>query len=362
MTLELIKTRIIAEAGVNHNGDRKAAFALVDAAAEAGADMVKFQTFEPEEVVSTHAPKAEYQLATTDADQSQLDMAIKLKLDDQDFLDLAEYCKLRGIEFFSTPFDLRSVDFLIQNMGLKTIKIPSGELTNAPLLLRAASQGVNIILSTGMSNLEEVEQALGVIAFGYTKPHEAPSSAAFAEAYATAAGKEALRKRVTLLHCTTEYPAPIAETNLLAMETLRDSFGLAVGYSDHTPGTSVAIASSVLGVAYIEKHFTLDKSLPGPDHKASLEPDELAAMVKGIREAQSALGNGVKQAAKSEIKNMVIARKSLVARGAIRAGTVFTEANLAAKRPGSGISPMRYWEWLGQKAKRDYEADELIDE
>lgn len=357
-----MRALIIAEAGVNHNGDRDVAMALVDAAAKAGADMVKFQTFQPCEVISRRAPKAEYQLTTTDTGESQLDMAKALQLKDQDFFDLAARCKEKGIEFFSTPFDLYSVDFLIQKMKLSFIKIPSGEITNAPLLLRAARRGVRIILSTGMCHLSDVQEALAVLAFGYTEAEATPSAQSFSAAYAGEPGKQALQHNVGLMHCTTEYPAPISETNLMAMQTLRDEFGLPVGYSDHTPGITTAIVAATLGAAYVEKHFTLDCSLPGPDHKASLEPDGLAAMVKGIREAESSLGDGIKQPTRSETKNIAIARKSLVARHAIAVGEIFTEENLASKRPGTGISPMRYWEWIGQSATRAYEVDELIDD
>jgi N-acetylneuraminate synthase len=352
---------IIAEAGVNHNGSLEAALELVDAAAAARADVVKFQTYMPEEVISSRAPKAEYALRTTDAAESQLDMARRIWLPYEAFHTIAARCRERGIAFLSTPFDLPSLDFLAEGMKLETIKLPSGEITNAPLLLRAARTGRRLIVSTGMASLAEVEAALGVLAFGYTTPNESPYAAAFPAAFASEKGRAALAAHVTLLHCTTEYPSPAGDANLRAMATLRAAFGLPVGLSDHTKGIAVPVAAVALGASAIEKHFTLSRDLPGPDHKASLEPAELAEMVAAIRDVEAALGDGVKVPRPSEIGNIPIARKSLVARRAIAKGERFDELNLAVKRPGDGVSPMHYWDWLGRVAARDYAADEKID-
>ncbi|WP_018132195.1 N-acetylneuraminate synthase [Effusibacillus pohliae] len=351
---------IIAEVGVNHNGSLEMAKQLVDAAAEAGADAVKFQTFKAEKLVSRTAPKAEYQTKTTDQNESQLEMLKKLELDEAAHLSLIKYCHEQGIEFLSTPFDLESVDLLAYRFDLPRLKIASSEITNAPLLLNAARSGKPIILSTGMSTLGEVEMALGVLAFGYTKPDVTPSLAAFCQAFCSEEGQRALQERVILLHCTTEYPAPVRDVNLRAMDTLQAAFGLPVGLSDHTSGIAIPIAAVARGAVVIEKHFTLDRDLPGPDHKASLEPEELKAMVRSIREVEEALGSARKYPAGSEFKNMVAARKSLVAARIIEKGELFTEHNLTIKRPGDGISPMLYWEWLGKQAKKNYQADEKV--
>ncbi|HSV29966.1 MAG TPA: N-acetylneuraminate synthase [Candidatus Omnitrophota bacterium] len=349
---------IIAEAGVNHNGDVAMALDLVDAAAAAGADAVKFQTFRAEAIISRNAAKADYQKRATDPGESQLDMVRRLELDEAAHRALIRRCADRRIAFLSTPFDPGSVE-LLARLGLDTLKIPSGEVTNPLLLLAAARSGRKVILSTGMCDLADVERALGVLAFGYLGG-ERPGRDAFARAFASPEGKAALAAKVTILHCTTEYPAPFADVNLRAMDTLRDAFGLPVGLSDHTPGISVALAAAARGAAIVEKHFTLDRTLPGPDHKASLEPAELAAMVTGIREVEAALGSGVKAPAPSERANMAIARKCLVALAPVKAGEVFTEANLGAKRADGDISPDCYWDWLGRPANRDYDADQAI--
>jgi len=351
---------IIAEAGVNHNGSLDRAFQLVDAAADAGADAVKFQTFKADSLVSRAAPKAQYQVATTGADESQHEMIRKLELDEAAHAALIAHCRERRIEFLSTPFDPESLELLAGKFGIARIKLSSGDITNAPLLLLAARSGKPVILSTGMSTLDEVAAALGVLAFGYREAHAKPSIAAFDRCFATAEGRAALGDKVVLLHCTTEYPAPMADVNLRAMGTLRDAFGLPVGYSDHTPGIAIPTAAVALGAVVIEKHFTLDRSLPGPDHKASLEPDELKQMVRAIREVEAALGSPIKQPAPSELGNRPVARKSLVAARDIVMGEVFTPENLAVKRPGDGISPVRYWEWLGKVADRDYHRDEKV--
>ena len=355
-----MKIFIIAEAGVNHNGSLDMALELVDAAAKAGADAVKFQTFTAELVISKYASKADYQKKTTDSSESQLDMVRRLELNREEHLAIKSRCAERGIQFLSSPFDEPSIDFLYRILGLEALKIPSGEITNAPLLLRAARTGCSIYMSTGMSTLGEIEDALGVLAFGYLS-EESPSLEAFRVAFFSAKGQDLLKRNVTLLHCTTEYPAPFGEVNLNAMETLRRAFDLPVGYSDHTEGIAVPIAAVALGAQVIEKHFTLDRTLPGPDHKASLEPDDLAAMVRSIREVEAALGSGKKIPTYSELKNRNIARKSLVAAENISKGSILTEGNMIAKRPGDGISPFRFWDCLGSVATADFSKDNKLD-
>lgn len=353
---------IIAEAGVNHNGSMELALALVDAAAEAGADAVKFQTFQASRLVSRTARKAAYQVATTGADDSQFAMLERLELDRDAHATLIAHCRARGIQFLSTPFDVESVALLAGEFDLPRLKVPSGEITNAPLLLAMARTGKPIIVSTGMCTLGEIEDALGVLAFGYTAAPDAPPSlAAFRVAFASDAGWRALVERVVVLHCTTEYPAPLDEVNLRAMRVIGEAFGLPVGYSDHTEGIAIPVAAAALGAVLIEKHFTLDRSLPGPDHRASLEPAELTAMVRGIRDVARALGTARKFPTPSESANIGAARKSLVAAGAIRRGELFTAENLTFKRPGTGLSPGAYWEQLGRPAARDYALDELIE-
>ncbi len=354
-------TFVIAEAGVNHNGSRELALRLIDAARAAGVDAVKFQTFKSESVISRHAAKADYQVSTTGQAESQLEMVRKLEFNLTDHRALVQHCADAGIRFLSTPFDEMSVDLLVDQLNVPLLKIPSGEITNALLLLKVARSGKPVILSTGMSNLGDIETALGVLAFGYLDGAE-PSSRAFAAAYASNEGQFILRRNVTLLHCTTEYPAPYAEVHLNTMQTLRAAFDLPVGYSDHTPGITVPIAAVALGAVVIEKHFTLDRTLPGPDHAASLEPPELEAMVRAIRITESALGGRIKHATPSEVRNMSAARKSLVAARAIRKGEIFSVDNLTAKRPGTGVSPMRFWSYLGKEANKDYADDDPIDE
>ena len=348
---------IIAEAGVNHNGSLETAARLVEVAAAAGADAVKFQTFKAEKVISHTAPKADYQKAATDALESQLEMVRRLELDRAAHETLLGCCRDRNLEFLSTPFDNESVDLLAE-LGVARLKIPSGEITNAPLLLKMALTGLPLIMSTGMASLGEVETALGVLAFGYMNYPERPSAAGFERAGRE--GQGILKDKVTLLHCTSEYPASFEEVNLRALETLATAFGLPVGYSDHTPGVAIPIAAAALGAAVIEKHFTLDKNLPGPDHRASLEPAELTAMVRAIREVEAALGSPRKLPVPSELKNRDIARRSLVAARSIRKGERFSEENLTSKRPGNGISPLYYWDWLGRLADKDYQPDEII--
>lgn len=352
---------VIAEAGVNHNGDIEQAILLVDAAVAAGADIVKFQTFRTEAIVTRTAPKAAYQQKATGGEESQFAMLKRLELSNDAQLHLRSYCQQRGIGFLSTPFDLDSLKFLAEEVKVDRWKIGSGDLTNAPLLLAASRYQLPVILSTGMATLAEIEAALGVLAFGYTSDHNArPSRDAFDAAFSADKGKAALQSKVTLLHCTTEYPAPIEDVNLRAMETLRRKFLLPVGLSDHTSGIAVATAAVALDATVIEKHLTLDKSLPGPDHAASLTADEFAQMVKAIRVVEVALGDGDKRPMPSEIKNAAIARKSLVASHAIAKGEAFSAENLAVLRPGTGISAMEYFDWLGRFAPRAFAAGEIV--
>ena len=325
---------IIAEAGVNHNGSFETACRLVDAAKEAGADCIKFQTFKSEKLVSRNAVKAEYQKNTT-GDGSQIDMLKKLELSYDDFRALKDYCDSVGIAFLSTPFDFDSVDFL-NTMDIPFWKIPSGEVTNLPYLLALARTGKPVVMSTGMCSMEDVEAAVKAL-------------------------KENGVSDIKLLHCNTEYPTPYADVNLRAMLTLKEAFGFEVGYSDHTKGIEVPIAAAALGATVIEKHFTLDRNMEGPDHKASLEPDELAQMVSGIRHIEQALGTGEKRPSPSEQKNMAVARKSIVAARDIKAGELLSDENMTVKRPGSGISPMKWFEVAGTRAVRDFKEDELIE-
>ncbi|WPD22752.1 MAG: N-acetylneuraminate synthase [Candidatus Electrothrix scaldis] len=353
---------IIAEAGVNHNGSPELALQLIDAALEAGADAVKFQTFKADNLVTALAEKAQYQKETTGKNESQLVMLRKLELSRETHFRLVERCREVGIDFMSTAFDFDSLDFLVQDIGLTVLKIPSGEITNAPFLLAHARTGRALILSTGMATLGEIEMALGVLAFGFIQEnaHVTPSISAFQEAYYSREGQHILQKKVILLHCTTEYPAPPENINLKAMETMSRSFGLQVGYSDHSEGITVPIAATTLGACIIEKHFTLDKSLDGPDHKASLDPNELKTMVNALRSVEQIMGDGVKGPRPAEFGNRTVARKSIVATRNIRQGDIFTEENLTLKRPGTGLSPFRYWDVLGQKATRNYDKDEVV--
>ncbi|MFV0412192.1 MAG: N-acetylneuraminate synthase [Oscillospiraceae bacterium] len=327
--------QIIAEAGVNHNGSLAMAKKMALAAKQAGADIVKYQTAVPELVVSRFAQKAEYQKAETGDGESQLEMVRKLHFGFEEHRQLKEYCDEIGIQYLSAAFDLPSIDFL-GSLQLPLCKIPSGEITNLPYLLRIAKLGVPVLLSTGMSTLPEIEDAVTILEDGGAGP-------------------------ITVLHCNTEYPTPYEDANLLAMLAICEALGLPVGYSDHTPGWECDVAAVALGAVVIEKHFTLDKSLPGPDHKASLSAEELAQMVRTVRHTEMALGQKNKRVTKSEAKNIAIARKSIVAGRAIQAGEEFTEENLTTKRPGDGISPMRWFEVLGQKAKRAFGPDEKIE-
>ncbi len=328
------RTLIIAEAGVNHNGSLELARKLVDAALDCGADIVKFQTAKLNALVSRYAPMAEYQKQNTGKEESQSAMLGRLLLPYEDFVELADYCGKKGIEFLSTPFDTDSIHFL--NNLVSMWKVPSGEVTNLPYLIEVARTGKKVILSTGMCTLEEVEKAVEVL-----RRHGS--------------------KDITLLHCNTQYPTPFGDVNLRAMLTLKESFQVPVGYSDHTTGTEIPIAAVAMGAVVIEKHFTLSRTMEGPDHRASLEPYELKQMVTAIRHVEAAMGTGVKQPSPSEIANMAVARKSIVARRDIQRGEVFSEQNITTKRPGTGISPMCWETVLGQKAIRDFAEDELIE-
>lgn len=328
--------RIIAEAGVNHNGSMELAKQMVDKAKEAGADYIKFQTFQPEKLVSKYAQKAEYQKKATGNEESQLEMLQKLALTQSDFRELKNYCEQVGIGFLSTPFDLDSIDFL-ESLDMDFWKIPSGEITNLPYLIKIAQTGRPIVMSTGMCQMEEIEEALMWL-------------------------KKSGAGEMTLLHCNTQYPTPMEDVNLHAMQSLKHQFGFPVGYSDHTEGIEVPIAAAALGATVLEKHFTLDKTMEGPDQEASLAPEELAAMVRAVRNIERALGSGEKGVTASETANRAVARKSIVAAGSIRKGETFGEENLTIKRPGAGISPMHWFELLGKTAQRDYSEDELIAE
>jgi len=350
---------IIAEAGVNHNGDRERALALVDAAADAGADAVKFQTFSADRLVTATSSKARYQIENMGSDESQLEMLRALELSHEAHHELLARCRERGIEFMSTAFDLQSLRFLIA-LGIARVKIPSGDVTAHPLLLEAGRTGKPIILSTGMCTLAEIDQALAVLAFAFVGT-QTPGSDAFLRAYRSEAGRAALAERVTILHCVTEYPAPPAAVNLRAMGTIRAAFGLPVGYSDHANGIAIPVAAAALGAVMIEKHFTLDRALPGPDHAASLEPGELKAMIAGIHDAVTALGDGVKEPNEAEMENRKVVRRSLHATQPIQAGELFGEANVGVMRPGDGLAPALYWDLLGRVANRDYAPGERLE-
>lgn len=325
---------IIAEAGVNHNGDFETALKLVDAAVEAGVDYVKFQTFKSDKLTAKSAPKANYQKETTDSSESQQDMLKKLELTQDMFMRLKDYCSEKAIGFMSTPFELDSLEFLL-NLGVDSIKLSSGDITNYPLLRAIGLSGKPVIISTGMCDIAEVEEAVAVL-------------------------KDNGAEDIAILHCNTQYPTPFADVNLKAMDTLRERFGGIIGYSDHTEGIEAPIAAVAMGAEVIEKHFTLDKNMPGPDHKASLNPEELKRMVRAIRNIEMAIGTGIKQPSPSEKENIAIARKSIVAACDIKAGEIFSEENLTSKRPGSGISPMMWEALIGRPAKSDYNADDLI--
>lgn len=353
-----MKTFIIAEAGVNHNGSLKLAKELVDIACDAGINAVKFQTFNTENLVRIDAPKAAYQKKLTLDHESQYEMLKSLELGYNDQIELYHYCKYKNILFITSFFDLASIDILTTKIDLPLIKIASGEITNFPLLLKLARTGKSIILSTGMSTLGEIEDALAILVWGYTDQpeHSMPSM----EIYFSSEGQKILREKVSLLHCTSEYPAPLEEVNLRVIETLQRAFELPVGYSDHTTGINIALAAVACGASIIEKHFTLDKLMPGPDHRASLDPCELKTLVKGIREIELALGHGKKIPTQSELHNRLIVRKSLVSLEKISKGELFNDGNVGCKRPGCGVSSIKFYDYIGKHAERDYEKDEFI--
>jgi N-acetylneuraminate synthase len=358
----MFSTLIIAEAGVNHNGSEELAIKLVDAAVDAGVDIIKFQTFKADELVTIEAKQADYQIANTEKIQSQLSMLKELELSFESHMRIKAYCDSKNIEYLSTAFDSSSLTFLTESIGLTRLKIPSGEITNAPFILEHAITGCDVILSTGMATLAEVEIALGVLAYGFINQADelTPNNEAFIKAYQSKEGKELLKQKVTLLHCTTEYPAPFDHVNLKAMDLMADTFNLPIGYSDHTAGISVSLAAVAREACVIEKHFTLDRNMEGPDHNASIEPDELKALVKGIREIEVSLGQAVKVASTCEVKNKAIARKSIIAKREILKGEVLTDENLMLKRPGNGLSPNQYYEILGSKAVEHFKPDQLI--
>lgn len=351
------KVFIIAEAGVNHDGQIEDALALVDAAADAGADCVKFQTFSADALAAASANKADYQKRTTGASETQRDMLRRLELPLPAYDELIQRCDARDIRFLSTAFDPASLRFLLETLKLPFTKVGSGDMTNAPMLLDIARTGMPVILSTGMADMQEVREALGVLAFGYARLDQAPARAAFARAFTQ--HRAALDGKVTLLHCTTEYPCPLDAVNLRAMDTL-GSLGLPVGYSDHTMGIEASVAAVARGAVMIEKHITLDRGRKGPDHAASLEPEEFAAMVAAIRRTEQMLGSPEKQPQPAERRNIPIARKSVVAARAIAPGEIFTAENLALKRPATGLAPVAIFDLIGTPATRAYQADELI--
>ena len=355
------RIKIIAEAGVNHNGSLKLALQLVRIAAKAGVDAVKFQTFKAGNLATPNAPKADYQNQSESISESQYDMLRRLELSREDHIKIIESCQDLNIQFMSSAFDMESLSFLCKDLSLNQIKFGSGEITNAPLLYEAARSGCNIILSTGISSIDDIKDALGVLAYGMlSKSCEYPKSEDFREILSRTAAWDILKKRVSLLHCTSEYPAPYRDCNLLAIDVLRTTFGLEVGYSDHTEGTEICLAAAALGASIIEKHFTINRSLTGPDHAASIEGEELKSLVDGVRKIELALGSAAKSPQASELKNKQAIRKCIVADTTIKKGDTFSTGNLTIKRPDIGISPKYFFDLLGQKADRDYSKDEPI--
>jgi len=351
---------VIAEAGVNHNGDISLAYKLIDAAADAGADIVKFQSFRAEALVTPSARKADYQMNRTGGDQSQYEMLKALELSARDHQQLISHCRTRDIEFLSTPFDFQSLR-LLEDLNVPKLKIGSGDMSNAPLVHACAKTGKNLILSTGMASLEEVEEILGVAAHGFIGT-DLPSPAAFKSIYASNQGRAILEEKVVVMHCTTAYPTPLTDINLAAMETMRDRLPTPIGFSDHSDGIHVSVGAAARGAVMIEKHLTLDCTMPGPDHQASLEPNQFKEMTRGIRAVVAAIGSAKKIPTESERANMAVVRKSLVAACTIAEGETFTDANVTLKRPGDGLEPMRYWDLLGRKADRNYQPNEIIQE
>ncbi|MDC1413557.1 N-acetylneuraminate synthase [Amylibacter sp.] len=351
---------IIAEAGVNHNGDIKLALALVDAAAESGADYVKFQTFSAAKVASFFAEKAKYQLRTTSSSETQLSMLKKLELGFDKFSEIKDRCDKKNIGFLTSAFDLDSVTFVENYLQSSKIKLGSGEITNGPILLKVGRSGMDVILSTGMSTLSEIEEALSILAFAMTKEGKPQNKLDYSLALLEEKGWEKISKKVTLLHCTTEYPAKIEDTNLNAIKTLKHAFGLPVGFSDHTSGATMAIGATILGASVIEKHITLDNSMEGPDHGASLNPDDFKNFVQQIRDAEAGMGTGIKIPSPIERQNRSSIRKSIVAAKNLRKGQVLGSNDITTKRIGVGISPMLYWDLIGRTIKSNIDEDKAI--
>ncbi len=356
------RCEIIAEAGVNHDGSLDAALRLIDVAADAGADVVKFQTFVASNLIAKGTRKADYQTRNTGESDSQLDMVRRLELPFAAFHTLAAHCDKRGIAFLSTPFDFESLAFLTGELGLTTLKIASGEVTNLPFLVACGRRARRVILSTGMCRLGEIELALAALAYGALGEAFRPTEATLANLLGTPAAQRFIREKVSILHCTTEYPSPPASIQLRSMETLRTAFGVPVGLSDHSEGIHIPVAAAAMGATILEKHFTLDRTLPGPDHKASLSPDELRAMVRAVRDVEAALGTGRKLPDAVETSNREIARKVVVAARPLKAGELLTEADLALKRAGRGLDPIHWWRLVGTSATRDYRADEPLED
>lgn len=354
---------VIGEAGVNHNGNIDLAYKLVDIAVEANADAVKFQVFKADSLVTKFARKANYQIEKNDKEESQYDMLKRLELSKSEFKDLHLYCKKKGIDFLSTAFDKSSLEFLYKDLQVPMLKIPSGELTNAPFILDHARTGRDLIISTGMANIDEIRMALSVIAYGFINKinNKKPSLKSFKKAYDSKEGKEALLKKVTVLHCTSEYPAPLKDINLLAINHIQELFGLNVGYSDHTKGIIAPITAVALGAKVIEKHFTIDCTMDGPDHKASLDPETFKKMVEAIRSTELALGSREKKLVASEIENKDVVRKSIIAIKSIKKGEVLNEKNIGIMRPGKGMSPYLFWKVIGSQAKHEFKVGDYIE-
>ncbi|GAA5415657.1 N,N'-diacetyllegionaminic acid synthase [Paraliobacillus ryukyuensis] len=353
------KTYIIAEAGVNHNGDIQIAKKLIETASNCGADAIKFQTFHASTLVTVNAKQTKYQQKNTGQKKSQLEMLQQLELTDNEFMELNAFSETKGIDFLSTPFDRDSLDFLVDKLELSTIKISSGDLNNYPYLYEVAKKSDQIIISTGMSTIDEIHKALAFIAYGLAGK-EINNKSDVLEFYQLSVAKEKLKQHVTVLQCTTSYPTPLEEVNLQSIKFLQQELALPVGFSDHTDSTLIPATAVAMGACVIEKHFTLDKTMPGPDHKASLEPIQLKEMIEAIRKVEKAQGNFGKKLTVSEKDNINLVRKSLIANRNISKGELFTEGNLVVKRPGDGISPEFYWDYIGTQAQKDYQKDDLI--
>lgn len=359
----MTRALVIAEIGVNHNGCRDIATKLIDESKKAGADIVKFQTFSTSALVTKDADMAQYQKLKSSQNSTQYKMLKELELDFDTFKYLSDYCQKLNIGFMSTAFDDESFEFIVNELPLFALKIPSGEINNAPFILKHAQTGMNIIMSTGMCDLNDIREALGVLAYGYLCPkNTVPSSHKFGEFFESSEGMRTLKEKLTILHCTSAYPTPINDVNLAAMKNIHDSFGISVGYSDHTEGIETSVIAVTHGAKIIEKHITLDKKMKGPDHSASLEPDMFQKMIRKIRRAEKIMGSSTKYITESEKSNRLVARKSLTASKRIKKGELFTEENIAIKRPGSGIDPKYYWDFINKKALRNYNYDELIDD